>query len=121
MKYVTQFASGIAWLVIHHPQVKDFVVVNARQIHYKALDLPKSSSLSEREMKFETMIHDRLSKNPSAVIHHHPGLISIEYKTRNINIKFIPLRKYLETHDWSGEFTEGEAERWLNDDRIRIE
>ena len=120
-KYVAQFASGVGWLMKHHPLVKEFVVVNGRQIHYNALDLPSSTSHSEREAKFETMIDDTLCKDASFKVHHHRDLISIEYKTRNVDIRFMSLREYLETHDWSGEFTEEEAEPWLNDDWIEIE
>jgi len=119
--YMARLTSTIAWLLVQQPQVEEFVIVNGRQLHYKALELSKPTSHADREARFEAMIYDAFSRKAPLKVHYQPGLISIKCKTRNINIKFISLRKYLETHDWSGEFTEEEAEPWLNDDWIEIE
>jgi len=106
---------------MQHSQVEEFVIVNGRQIHYKALKLPNPTSHVERESKFEAMVYNAFFNKAPLKVQHRPGLICIKYRTRNINIIFIPLREYFETHDWSGEFTEEEAEPWLNDDWIDIE
>jgi len=113
--YISGFALGIEWLVMHHVHIKDFVVVNGCDIHHLALDLAKHSTDEEKGAKLEVMVFDTLSKQVKFRATHRPGHIEIKYNNRNINVKFIGLETYLNTYDWSGEFTAEEVSDWLGD------
>ena len=113
--YISGFALGIEWLMMHHTHIKEFVVVNGCDIHHLALDLAKHSTDEDKEKKFELMVFNTLSKQVKFKVTQRPGHIDIEYNNRNINIKFIELDAYLDTYDWSGEFTEKEVSEWFED------
>jgi len=111
--YISGFALGIEWLMMHHTHIKEFVVVNGCDIHHLALDLSKHSTDEDKEKKFELMVFDTLLKQVKFEATHRPGHIEIKYNNRDINIRFIELEAYLNTYDWSGEFTAEEVSEWL--------
>lgn len=113
--YISGFALGIQWLMMHHVHIKEVVVVSGCNIHHLALDLSKHSTDEEKEQKFEIMVFDTLSSQVKFEATRRPGQINIKYNNRDIYIKFIKLETYLNTYDWSGEFTAEEVSEWLED------
>jgi hypothetical protein len=54
--YISGFALGIQWLMMHHVHIKEVVVVSGCNIHHLALDLAKHSTDKGKEQKFEVMV-----------------------------------------------------------------
>jgi hypothetical protein len=111
--YVSQYALGVQRLITHHDHIVEFVVVNGCEVHHLARDPPKHSVHQEKEAKFEALVFQALSKVVKFKVTQRPGHIDIKYNNRNINVKFIGLETYLNTYDWSGEFTAEEVSEWL--------
>jgi hypothetical protein len=122
---VKYFSIGVYWLLRSHAQLEDMIVVNGGYIHHQGLGLQNPKSRQEKEIKFEAMVYKTLSEQPGIKVECQQGEISAEYNDqtnkRTIKNKFISLRDYLQTYDWSGEFTEKEVKPWLEDDHPGIE
>jgi len=121
--YVKNFSIGLYSLLKHHLQLQEIVVVNGGHIHYAALDLPEDQTRKDKEEKLKAMVNKTLSEQAGVTLEYQPGRLSATYEhqavKRTIGIKYISLQEYLNTYDWSGEFTKTEVKAWLEDDGIK--
>lgn len=107
--YVGTFCASLKSIIQYHKILNEITIVNGDGLHHVAVSLSAKSTRRQISARLQNMIKDRLSDVRGVDVEQRPDRLIVNYDNRVIDIRFMSLPDYLETHDWSGEFTQAEV------------